>query len=110
MDFLFYSLHVKHLSYSPWPLSFLVFLSPLALSAKSANTVFAAKIHPQLSFPTSGAERKGLKRTSQFLSPLCDETGPRMLVFLPFPTETMLSYTTFILGLIFNYIFHKYLP
>lgn len=27
-----------------------------------------------------------------------------------FPTEIMLSYITFLPGLVFNYVFHKYIP
>lgn len=53
-----------------------IFLSPLCLSA---NTGFAAKIPPQISFPKTVAEREDLKQTLQFLSLLCDETRPRTL-------------------------------
>lgn len=84
--------------------SFLVFLSALSLST---NTVFASQIPPQLSFPKPGAGRKGLKQTPQLLSLLCDETWSRM-AFSPFQ-QKLCCPTTFKLGSIFNYIFHKYL-
>lgn len=89
MDFLFYSLSVKHISYSPlllWTaLIHFVFLSPLSLSA---NTGFAAKFPPQLSFPKSGAEREGLKQTPQFLSksPLGWDITQNVF-FPPFPQK-----------------------
>lgn len=83
----------------------LVSLSPLCLSV---NTVLAAKIPLQLSFPKTIAEREDLKQTLPFLSLHCDEQNPEH--FFPFPTETILSYTTFLPGLVFNFVFHKYIP